>query len=92
MYLTNWRIAVEMEMTCGDLFINLGFSILLGDLSDFSDYTEFEDFDHQVMMWLTEDWISCKKQLPWLIRKFEKIRSRLNEIDKVMVEPGIHLE
>lgn len=25
-----------MEMTCEDLFINLGFSILLGDLSDSS--------------------------------------------------------
>lgn len=79
-----------MEITCGDLFINFGFCILLGDLSDSN--LESEGFDHQVMMWLTEDWISCKKQLPWLIRKFEKIRSRLNEIDKVMVEAGIHLE
>lgn len=35
-YLTNWWIAAEMEMTCGDLFINLGFSVLLGDLSDSS--------------------------------------------------------
>lgn len=62
-YLANWGIAAEMEITCGDLFINFGFCILLGDLSDSN--LESEGFDHQVMMWLTEDWISCKKQLPW---------------------------
>lgn len=33
-YLTNWGIAAEMEITYGDLFINFGFCILLGDLSD----------------------------------------------------------
>lgn len=35
-YLTDCGIAAEMEMTCGDLFTDLGFCILLGELSDSS--------------------------------------------------------
>lgn len=33
-YPISWGIAAEMEMPSGDLFISLGLSILLGDLSD----------------------------------------------------------